>query len=124
MTGTRFPIQVALVGLLPVGIQAVGCREPGAVETVNVSLTNSQTYEYPTVSGDEEGARISLQAEHYSTSEIRRNAGTNWVATFVYRPTTGFVGSDHAEIDIMTGSDGVSPPRNVRRVVFHFDIHK
>jgi hypothetical protein len=102
----------------------LGCREPGAVETVKVSLANSQVYEYPTMGGDEDGARISIQPKHYSTSEIRRNAETNWVATFVYQPITGFVGSDYAEIEIMTGSDGASPPRNVKRVVFEFDIHK
>jgi hypothetical protein len=123
MTGIRSPIRVALVGLLPTVILTLGCGEPGAVETVNVSLTNSQAYQYPTVSGDEEGARISIQPKHYSTSEIRRNAETNWVATFVYQPTTGFVGSDYAEIEIMTGSDGASPPRNVKRVAFHFEIH-
>ena len=121
-TGIRFPIRVALLGLLPVVLQTLGCREQGAVETVNVSLMNSQAYEYPTVSGDEEGARISIQPQHYSTSEIRRNAETNGVATFVYQPTAGFVGSDYAELEIMTGSDGASPS-NVKRVVFRFEIH-
>jgi len=123
MTGMRFAIRVSLVGLLPVVFSIQGCGDATSVETVKVSLTNAQAYQYPTVSGDEEGARISVQPNHSIISEIRRNAETNWVATFVYQPTAGFVGSDYAEIEIVTGSDGASPPRNVKRVVFHFDIH-
>jgi len=123
MTGIRFPMRAALVVLLPVVFTMQGCKDSASVETVKVSLTNSQTYQYPTVGGDEAGARISVQPRHFGVSEIRRDAETNWVATFVYQPTAGFVGSDDAEIEIATGSDGASPPRNVRRVVFHFDIH-
>ena len=123
MKGVRFLSRVALVGLLPVVFHIQGCKEPGSVATVSVSLTNAQAYQYPTVSGDEESARISIQPKHYIISEIRRNAETNYVATFVYQPTAGFVGSDYAELEIMTGSDGSSPPRNVKRVVFHFDVH-
>jgi len=120
MTRTPFVVRVALVGLLGL---PVDCADSASVETVTVSLANSQTYEYPTVGGDEEGARISVQPTHYATSEMRRNDATHWVATFVYQPAAGFVGSDHAEIEILTGSDGASPPRNVKRVVFDFDIH-
>ncbi len=123
MTGLRFATRVTLVALLPVLFHAQACKDPSAVETIKVSLTNSQPYQYPTVSGDEDGAMISIQPKHFIISEIRRNAETNWVATFVYQPTAGFVGSDYAEIEIVTGSDGASPPRNVKRVVFHFDIH-
>jgi len=83
-----------------------------SVEAVKVSLQNGKMYQYPTVSGDEDGARIALQPQHYMISEIRRNAETNWVATFVYQPTAGFVGSDYAEIEIPTGS-----------VAFYFAIH-
>jgi hypothetical protein len=114
---------VAGVFLLPVFVLLQSCTQSASVETVSVSLKSAETFQYPTVSGDEEGARISVQPKHYNTSEIRRNAATNWIATFVYQPTTGFVGSDDAAIEIMTGSDGASPPRNVKRVVFHFDVH-
>ena len=123
MTGLRSATRVTLVALLPVVFQTQACKDASSVETVKVSLTNSQAYQYPTVGGDEQGARISVQPSHAITSEIRRNAETNWVATFVYQPTAGFVGSDYAEIEIVTGSDGASPPRNVKRVVFQFDIH-
>ncbi len=84
MKGVRFLIRVALVGLLPVVFHIQGCKEPGSVATVSVSLTNAQAYQYPTVSGDEESARISIQPKHYIISEIRRNAETNYVATFSF----------------------------------------
>jgi hypothetical protein len=120
---TRFAIGVTFLALLPVVFQIQACKDASSVETVKVSLTNSQAYQYPTVGGDEDGATIVVQPNHSVISEIRRNAETNWVATFVYQPTAGYVGSDYAEIEIVTGSDGASPPRNVKRVVFHFDIH-
>jgi hypothetical protein len=119
----RSPIRVALTAFLLGVSQVQGCKDASPVDTIEVSLTNSQAYQYPTVGGDEEGAKISIQPKHYRISEIRRNAETNWVATFVYQPTAGFVGSDSAELEVMTGSDGASPPRNVKRVVFHFTIY-
>jgi hypothetical protein len=123
MTSVRFHTSVACVFLLPVLVLLQSCTESASVETVSVSLKSAETLQYPTVSGDEEGARISIQPRHSSTSEIRRNAATNWIATFVYQPTAGFVGADDAALEVMTGSDGASPPRNVKTIVFHFDVH-
>ena len=102
---------------------AMGCQQPTSVETIQVSLANTESYTHPTVGGDEEGARVSVQPQHSSVSEVRRNAETNWVATFVYQPVAGFVGRDRAEIEILSGSDGASPPTNVKRVVFEFEVH-
>lgn len=100
-----------------------GCKEgTPSLEVRTVSLRNSDVFQYPTVAGDEEGARVSAQARHYTVSEIRRNAETNWVATYVYQPLSGFVGSDEAEIEILTGSDGASSPRTTTKIVFHFLI--
>ncbi len=65
MTGLRFATRVTLVALLPVLFHTQACKDASSVETVKVSLNNSQAYQYP----------------------------------------------------------GASPPRNVKRVVFHFDIH-
>ncbi len=114
---------LALVVLLPIIAHVQGCRDVSSVEAVKVSLQNGKMYQYPTVSGDEDGARIALQPQHYMISEIRRNAETNWVATFVYQPTAGFVGSDYAEIEVLTGSDGASAPTNIKKVAFYFAIH-
>jgi hypothetical protein len=110
--------------LVPLILAVPACTDPNALEIVSVSLKNTETYQYPTVGGDEEGAGITTQAKHYSISEIRRNAETNWVATYVYQPAAGFVGSDDAEIEIVSGSDGASPPTNIRRVAFRFAVHE
>ena len=104
-----------------VGVQ--GCKNPDAVETVIVYLKNTETFQYRTVGGDEEGARISTQAAHFSISEIRRDASTDWYAVYVYQSAAGFVGEDHAEVEVMTGSDGASAPTNIKKMVFRFSIH-
>jgi len=109
--------------LLAIVVHLQGCRGSNPVETINVSLKNTEVFQYPTVGGDEDGARISIQAKHYRTSEIRRNAETNWVAVYVYQPAVGFVGSDDVDIEVLAGSDGASLPSNAKKVVFHFDIH-
>ena len=109
--------------LAAVVVSVQGCKGPDSVEIVTVSLKSTETYEHRTVGGDEEGARISVQATHYSISEIRRDAATNWYAVYVYRPALGFVGEDHAEIKVQTGSDGASAPTNIATVVFRFTIH-
>jgi hypothetical protein len=121
MTRVRFLTLLAIV--LLISVHAQGCSDPIRVETIRVSLQNGEIYQFPTVGGDEEGARISTAPKHYNISEIRRNAATKWVATFVYQPAAGFVGSDYAEIETLTGSDGASAPTNVRRVAFQFGIH-
>ena len=98
-----------------------GCGHP--VEIVNVSLMNTETYQYVIALGDEDGASISTQARHYTISEIRRDVRTNWVATYMYQPVVAFVGADNAEIEMLTGSDGASARTNKKRVAFHFEIH-
>ena len=98
------------------------CSNGAAVQTIDVALKSGDIFEYPTVGGDEEGARIVTQAQHFALSEIRRNAQTNWVAIYVYQPRAGFAGSDRAEIAVLTGSDGASPPQRVSRVVFRFTV--
>lgn len=123
MTGLRFHHLIAFVVLLPAVVAVQGCKGPHPVETVSVALRNTETYQYPTVGGDEDGARIVTQAKHYTVSAIRRNAETNWVAVYVYQPAAGFVGSDYVEIEVLTGSDGASPPTNIKTVAFQFVIH-
>ena len=107
--------------LLACGI-VLSCGKSSPVDVLNVSLSNIDTFEYPTVGGDEDGARVATQPRHAEVSEIRRDAETNWVATYVYRPVAGYVGSDFAELEILTNSDGVSPP-DVRRLRIQFSVH-
>src|SRR5688572_4824269 len=99
------------------------CEESPRVTVVRVSLKNTDLYEHPTVGGDEEGARIVTQANHFSRSEILHDATTGFVATYIYQSTPGFVGSDRAEIEVMSGSDGASAPTRVTRIAFHFTVH-
>ena len=110
-------------GALLLFVALHGCRDSPATHVVDVSLKNTELYEYPTVGGDEEGARLVTQAAHFSVSEIRRNTATGFVATYVYQAASGFVGADQAEIEVLAGSDGASPPKRVRRIVFRFSIH-
>jgi hypothetical protein len=121
MTAQRF--HKLLVLLVPPLVCVQGCGEANTAEVVNVSLKNTETYQYPAGDGDEEGARLSSQSNHSSISEIRRNAETDWAVVYVYRPVAGFVGSDSAAIEILTGSDGTSAPTGIKRVAFHFAIH-
>ncbi len=106
----HMPLLVAaLIGLLP-ALSILSCASVDSTQTIDVSLQKGELYQYPTVSGDEEGARISTQAGHYAISEIRRGPTTNWVAVYVYQPAAEFVGSDQVELEILTQSDGASPP--------------
>jgi hypothetical protein len=104
-------------------ISATACKEKIAVEYLSVSILNTDRYLHPTVGGDEEGARISMQATHSSVSEIRRDRETNWVATYVYQPTAGYTGTDDVELEILTGSDGATAPQ-VKKLRLHFLVHE
>lgn len=122
MTNRRFHSSVALVVLLLV-VHLEGCGEANDLESVRVSLKNTETYQYPTFVGDEEGASISTQAKHYAISEIRRDQSTTWDAVYFYQSAASYVGSDYAEIKIFTGSNGASPSTRIKAVAFYFDIH-
>lgn len=123
MTRLQFtPLSTALSLALAVGA-IVSCGGQDSVQTLTVSLKSTECYQYATVGGDEEGARVSTQAKHFSLSEVRRGAETGFVATYVYQSTAGFVGSDEAEIEVLTGSDGTTTPKNIKRIAFHFLVH-
>jgi hypothetical protein len=109
--------------LLPICTMSIACDKGIPTETISASLSNSETFRYATVGGDEEGARIATRPRHALISEIHRGAETNWVATYVYQPMPGYIGSDYAQLEILTGSDGASPP-NIRMIVIAFAIHQ
>lgn len=121
MTGLGSKRATAWLALL-VLMAAAGCRDHDKVHLVEVSLSNTQLYLHPTVGGDEEGARISTQARHFSVSEIRRSEATNFVATYVYQAAPGFVGTDWAEIDVLRGSVATAPT-HINRIAFRFVVH-
>lgn len=98
------------------------CATSPQVKQIAVALQNTEIYEYRTVGGDEEGASIATQAQHYRVSEIRRDSTTNWAATYVYQSAAGFVGSDVVLLEITTNAAGAGPS-TVNRVAIHFQIH-
>lgn len=114
---------LSTTSLLLMGGLVLSCGRSTPVEILNVSLSNIDTFEYPTESGDEDGARITSHPQHAEVSEIRRDADTDWVATYVYKPVAGYVGSDVVELEILTTPDGLGPP-DVRRLRIRFSVHE
>ena len=110
------------LGLACAVVLLVGCSQSPDSETIDVSLAVGEVFQHSTVGGDEEGARIVRQAEHSAVSEIRRNFETGWIAVYMYQPAAGYTGSDRAEIEVSTGSDGASAPTRVTRIIFRFTI--
>jgi hypothetical protein len=88
-----------------------------------VTLKNTDTYTYETgIGGDEDGAAVITQANHYKRSEIVRAASTNWEVVYVYEPEKDYRGEDYVEIETYQGSDGQSPPTKVEIIRFVFRI--
>ncbi len=107
----------------------LSCKDSGEVyaplplQVITIDLRNTDTYHYPTTaSGDEEGALVTKQALHYSVSEIRRNASTNFRCVYVYQPQEGFSGSDYAEIEIYMNSEGTVAGSRITLVGFRFIV--
>ena len=84
-----------------------GCKADNKVnpeKVIEVTLRNSQEYRHDfQISGDEEGATIKMQPQHYAVSELVRNESTQWSVTYLYRPEPGYVGTDFAVIETCTG---------------------
>ena len=92
-------------------------------ELISVSLKNTEVYEYKTgIGGDEEGASIIRQANHFEISDIIRNEKTIWEAVYKYKPKSGFTGKDYVELKLSTGSDGASPNTNIEIIKIEFVI--
>tara|TARA_R100001369_G_scaffold75871_4_gene104945 strand:+ start:1238 stop:1585 length:348 start_codon:yes stop_codon:yes gene_type:complete len=85
----------------------------------NISISNTEAYEYDLGGfGDEDGARISQQAEHHEISELNRNE----TIIYTYKPKENFLGSDLVKIEIITGSDGSSSGSVSKIVEIKFNI--
>ena len=92
---------------------------------ISVELNQAETYEYKTgISGDEEGASIKKQAQHYEVSEIVRDSTTQWEAVYRYKAQGNYVGSDEIEIETHRESDGASPPTKIEIIKIKFTITK
>ena len=113
---------VVVVCLLLSACKDLGEEPTPPVPVVNVALRNTETFQYPTVGGDEEGTLISTQAQHYRVSEIQRDASTNWVCVYVYQPEIGYVGTDYAELEIHTNNVGSPEYARVSKVGMSFTV--
>jgi hypothetical protein len=92
---------------------------------VDVTIKNSEVYEYNTgISGDEEGVSIKTQAKNFEISDIVRNASTRFEAVYRYKPKAGFIGADYIELEIITGSDGASLPKNEKSIKILIHVTK
>lgn len=98
------------------------CQAAPDAEELAATLRGAETFQLDLVTGDEDGARIVEQARHFAVSEIRRDAGTNWSARYVYAPAPGFVGEDRVQLEVLTGSDGASAPTRRRRIIVRFAV--
>jgi len=82
------------------------CKIQGAINKTNVTLKNTESYSRTFVLGDEEGASIPVQAQHYETSELVRDESTNMNVEYRYKPTSGFVGNDYVILEIYYNKTG------------------
>ena len=93
------------------------CKKEVITTELNITVKNSENYELDLeISGDEEGATIKTQAEHFQTSELIRDSSTNWSVVYKYEPLPDYTGTDFVEIETCTGgaSTGCSDDGIVR----------
>jgi hypothetical protein len=89
--------------------QAEAKEEPGP-RTIQVTLKDSDEYEFPTgMGGDEQGARVSKEPAHAAKSEMVRDLSTNFEPVYRYRPEPGYVGTDQVEITLIDIEIGGGP---------------
>jgi hypothetical protein len=76
------------------------------VSEIEVTINNSDDYELDLmISGDEEGATIKTQAQHFQKSELIRDSSTNWNLVYRYKSLSNYTGMDFVEIETCTGGE-------------------
>ncbi len=96
--------------------------ERQTIKTMDVLLKNTEEYSYDfNISGDEEGASITTQSTHYQTSKLKRDSDTNWSVVYLYKPESGYIGTDYVEIEFCTGGEGTNC-EHIEIVQLHFII--
>jgi hypothetical protein len=120
---TTFLVVVIGTVLCPISCKDLGeVLLPSTGQMITVALRNTDTYQYPAVGGDEDGALITKQAQHYRVSQVRRDASTNFICVYIYQPEAGYTGNDHAELEIHTNKVGTSEYAQVSKLAFSFTI--
>lgn len=91
-------------------------------KTLDIELVKNELFVYNTKhSGDEEGGRIVLQAEHFLKSELARDDST-FQLLYKYQPIVDYVGTDAVRLELESGSDGSGPSNHFEYVTIHFNI--
>ncbi|MBA2407173.1 MAG: hypothetical protein H0V65_04155 [Chitinophagales bacterium] len=91
-------------------------------QTITETIRVNQSYQFDLGSfGDEEGASISKQANHFSISSVDREVNTGKVI-YKYTPATNFVGTDEVEIKSARGSNGSSPNNKIILTTMKFTV--
>jgi hypothetical protein len=87
-----------------------------------IPLNSGELFSYDlNVYGDEEGAKITKQANHYSRSEIIRDSSTGWGAFYYYESIAGYTGPDRVTIETCTGGKGIQCDK-ISTIEFEFRI--
>lgn len=116
---------IAKIFLLTILVGAISCDNGETENSIEVSTTiaNTETYEYRTgISGDEEGAKITEQAQNYEISELVRDASTQFEVVYRYKPKAGFVGVEQVKIRTEQGSDGSSPSDEFTTIILRITV--
>lgn len=119
----------AIVSAIIIATTYYGCKDDNSITQfsnggITVEIKNLETYKYQTVSGDEEGAIIKVQAEHFDISEIKRNTETNFAAVYTYKPKSNFVGHDYVVLETQIGSDGASASTEIKTIKINFVVSR
>jgi hypothetical protein len=122
--GVRFRLSLSV---LAVCLWASACKDlgeepPVPVPVINVTVRNTETFQRFLVGGDEDGARIITQAQHFRVSEVRMDASTNWGRVYFYQPEAGYVGSDYTELELETNSRGTVGKAQVSKLGLRFTV--
>jgi len=91
-------------------------------EVSNVTLKNTESYSRTFVLGDEEGAVIMYQAQHYEKSELVRDESTNMNVEYRYKPTIDFVGNDSVGLEVYYNKTGEDRFAYIETVKINFTI--
>ena len=90
------------------------CKKAAVYENITKNLKVNESYEYNLGGfGDEEGAGISKQAQHFLTSEMDYTQINSSVINYKYKPALNFEGVDEVRLKSSRGSDGSGPNKNI-----------
>ena len=91
-------------------------------QTITETISANQSYQFDLGNfGDEEGASISKQANHFSISSMDREVNTGKVI-YKYTPEANFVGTDEVEIRSARGSNGSSTNNKIILTTIKFTV--